>query len=84
MSARLYQAQAKSIWLSWRRAEKLVQPAQAQESKVDDKTAKIAKPASDAKETTPGRADAPVEDATRKFDFGELQFGAEYDPKKAK
>ena len=28
--------------------------------------------------------DAPVEDATRKFDFGELQFGTEYDPKDVK
>ena len=31
-----------------------------------------------------GKGDAPVEDATRKFDFGELQFGTEYDPKDVK
>ena len=78
-----YQAQAKAL-VELAKAEKLVQPAQAQESKVDDKTAKIAKPAADAKETTPEKADAPEEDSTRKFDFGELKFGAEYDPKKAK
>ena len=39
----------------------------------------------DAKNTTAtGKGDAPVEDATRKFDFGELQFGTEYDPKDVK
>ena len=78
-----YQAQAKAL-VELAKAEKLVQPAQAQESKVDDKTAKIAKPAADAKEKTTEKADAPEEDSTRKFDFGELKFGAEYDPKKAK
>ena len=30
------------------------------------------------------KADAPAEDSTRKFDFGELKFGADYDPKKTK
>ena len=30
------------------------------------------------------QADAPIEDATRKFDFGELKFGADYDPKEVK
>ena len=35
-------------------------------------------------QTTTEKADAPEEDSTRKFDFGELKFGAEYDPKKAK
>ena len=78
-----YQAQAKAL-VELAKAEKLVQPAQAQESKVDDKTAKIAKPAADANEKTIEKADAPEEDSTRKFDFGELKFGAEYDPKKAK
>ena len=39
----------------------------------------------DAKNTNAtGKGDAPVEDATRKFDFGELQFGTEYDPKDVK
>ena len=30
------------------------------------------------------KADAPIADATRKFDFGELKFGADYDPKEVK
>lgn len=42
-------------------------------------------PIEDAKNTNAtGKGDAPVEDATRKFDFGELQFGTEYDPKDVK
>ena len=73
-----YQAQAKAL-VELAKAEKLVQPAQTQEkTKVDDKTTKIAKPAAADK------ADAPAEDSTRKFDFGELKFGADYDPKKTK
>ena len=66
------------------KAEKLVQPAQTQEAKVDDKTTKIAKPAADEKNAAAVKADAPAEDSTRKFDFGELKFGADYDPKKTK
>ena len=53
-----YQAQAKAL-VELAKAEKLVQPAQTQETKV-------------------------AEDSTRKFDFGELKFGADYDPKKTK
>ena len=52
--------------------------------KVDDKTTKIAKPAADEKNAAADKADAPAEDSTRKFDFGELKFGADYDPKKTK
>ena len=59
--------------------------AQTQEkTKVDDKTTKIAKPAADEKNAAADKADAPAEDSTRKFDFGELKFGADYDPKKTK
>ena len=78
-----YQAQAKAL-VELAKAEKLVQPAQTQETKVDDKTAKIAKPAADEKNAAAVKADAPAEDSTRKFDFGELKFGADYDPKKTK
>lgn len=79
-----YQAQAKAL-VELAKAEKLVQPAQTQEkTKVDDKTTKIAKPAADEKNAAADKADAPAEDSTRKFDFGELKFGADYDPKKTK
>lgn len=79
-----YQAQAKAL-VELAKAEKLVQPAQTQEkTKVDDKTTKIAKPAADEKNAAAVKADAPSEDSTRKFDFGELKFGADYDPKKTK
>ena len=61
-----------------------LRPAQTQETKVDDKTTKIAKPAADEKNAAADKADAPAEDSTRKFDFGELKFGADYDPKKTK
>lgn len=67
-----YQAQAKSL-VELAKGENLVrapqQPA-AQEA------------AQSAEE--PQKADAPVEDATRKFDFGELKFGSDYDPKEVK
>ena len=66
-----YQAQAKAL-VELAKAEKLVQPA------------KIAKPAADEKNAAADKADAPAEDSTRKFDFGELKFGADYDPKKTK
>ena len=75
--------QAKAL-VELAKAEKLVQPAQTQETKVDDKTTKIAKPAADEKNAAADKADAPAEDSTRKFDFGELKFGADYDPKKTK
>ena len=79
-----YQAQAKAL-VELAKAEKLVQPALTQEkTKVDDKTTKIAKPAADEKNAAADKADAPAEDSTRKFDFGELKFGADYDPKKTK
>ena len=79
-----YQAQAKAL-VELAKAEKLVQPAQTQEkTKVDDKTTKIAKPTADEKNAAADKADAPAEDSTRKFDFGELKFGADYDPKKTK
>ena len=78
------QAQAKAL-VELAKAEKLVQPAQTQEkTKVDDKTTKIAKPAADEKNAAADKADAPAEDSTRKFDFGELKFGADYDQKKTK
>ena len=54
-----YQAQAKAL-VELAKAEKLVQPAQTQEAKVDDKTTKIAKPAADEKNAAAVKADAPA------------------------
>ena len=73
-----YQSQAKAL-VELTKSENLVhnEPAKQQAEK----------PAAPAQQEQPQvEADEPVaaEDATRKFDFGELKFGADYDPKKVK
>lgn len=76
----VYQAQAKAL-VELAKSENLVRAQQ-----------EPAKPAQQPVQQTPAqqqaqpveKADAPVEDATRKFDFGELKFGADYDPKEVK
>ena len=79
----VYQAQTKAL-VELAKAEKLVredkpagpqQTAPVQNAQQQEKTAAAAQQE---------KADAPVEDATRKFDFGELKFGADYDPKEVK
>lgn len=74
-----YQAQAKSL-VELVKSENLVQTQETvraeQQQAAQQQTAKIEQVAADIP------ADEPIEDATRKFDFGELKFGAEYDPKK--
>lgn len=78
-----YQAQAKAL-VELAKSEKLV--GQQQEPAVQP-----APPQPPVQQQVPAQpepqeeqADAPIEDATRKFDFGELKFGADYDPKEVK
>ena len=66
--AKLYQSQARAL-AELAKGESLA-PVQPAEAAQTANTAE--------------KGDAPVEDATRKFDFGELQFGTEYDPKDVK
>lgn len=76
----VYQAQAKAL-VELAKAEQLVrqqqEPAKAAAQPAEQQT-----PAQQPKPEE--KADAPIEDATRKFDFGELKFGADYDPKEVK
>lgn len=83
----VYQAQAKAL-VELVKGEKLVR--QQAEPQAETKQAQPTPAAAPAQESMvaqapeppqPEQADAPIEDATRKFDFGELKFGAEYDPK---
>lgn len=76
-----YQAQAKAL-VELAKAEKLVQQQQEPAQPVQ-KPAEQQAPAQPAPQPEE-QADAPIEDATRKFDFGELKFGADYDPKEVK
>ena len=75
-----YQAQAKSL-VELAKGENLVRAAQPQQESAPQQPAaqEAAQPAEE-----PQKADAPVEDTTRKFDFGELKFGSDYDPKEVK
>ena len=66
--AKLYQSQARAL-AELAKGENLAPVQPTEAAKTTNATAK---------------GDAPVEDATRKFDFGELQFGTEYDPKDVK
>ena len=66
--AKLYQSQARAL-AELAKGENLAPVQQTEDAKNPHAT---------------GKGDAPVEDATRKFDFGELQFGTEYDPKDVK
>ena len=65
---KLYQSQARAL-AELAKGENLAPVQQTEDAKNTNAT---------------GKGDAPVEDATRKFDFGELQFGTEYDPKDVK
>ena len=78
----VYQAQAKAL-VELAKSEKLVR--QPQDQPKQEASAQPAQSQTAQKEQQV-KADAPaqVEDATRKFDFGELKFGAEYDPKDVK
>ena len=79
-----YQAQAKAL-VELAKAEKLV--GQQQEPVQQPAPQPVAPQAAPAQSPAPPQeeqADAPIEDATRKFDFGELKFGADYDPKDVK
>lgn len=79
-----YQAQAKAL-VELAKAEKLV--GQQQEPVQQPAPQPVAPQAAPAQPPTPPQeeqADAPIEDATRKFDFGKLKFGADYDPKEVK
>lgn len=66
--AKLYQSQARAL-AELAKGENLAPVQQTEDAKNTNAT---------------GKGDTPVEDATRKFDFGELQFGTEYDPKDVK
>ena len=79
----VYQAQTKAL-VELAKAEKLVRedkPAAPQQTAPVQNAQQQEKTAAAAQQE---KADAPVEDATRKFDFGELKFGADYDPKEVK
>ncbi len=78
-----YQAQAKAL-VELAKAEKLV--GQQQEPAVQPAPPQppVQQQAPAQPEPQEEQADAPIEDATRKFDFGELKFGADYDPKEVK
>lgn len=78
-----YQAQAKAL-VELAKAEKLV--GQQQEPAVQPAPPQPPVPQQAPAQPEPQeeQADAPIEDATRKFDFGELKFGADYDPKEVK
>ena len=72
----VYQAQAKAL-VELAKAESLV--------RQQEQPAPPAQPAPQPVSVNePEQADEPIEDATRKFDFGELKFGSEYDPKDVK
>lgn len=78
-----YQAQAKAL-VELAKSEKLV--GQQQEPAVQPAPPQppVQQQAPVQPEPQEEQADAPIEDATRKFDFGELKFGADYDPKEVK
>lgn len=78
-----YQAQAKAL-VELAKSEKLV--GQQQEPPVQPAPPQppVQQQAFAQSEPQEEQADAPIEDATRKFDFGELKFGADYDPKEVK
>ena len=79
----VYQAQAKAI-VELAKGEKLVRPQPASAEQASEKAPQAAAAPSSAEAAPLEKADAPIADATRKFDFGELKFGADYDPKEVK
>ncbi len=86
----VYQAQAKSL-VELAKAEKLVhvdeEDVGADVKQEEDilhthEGADFSAPASiAAQQPVPVQVDEPLEDATRKFDFSDLKFGSDYDPK---
>lgn len=77
-----YQAQAKAL-VELAKAEKLVGQQQEPAQSAPPQPA-VPQQAPAQPQPQEEQADAPIEDATRKFDFGELKFGADYDPKEVK
>lgn len=78
-----YQAQAKAL-VELAKSEKLVGQQQEPAAQPAPPQPPIQQQAPAQPEPQEEQADAPIEDATRKFDFGELKFGADYDPKEVK
>lgn len=78
-----YQAQAKAL-VELAKAEKLVGQQQEPAVQPAPQQPPVQQQAPAQPEPQAEQADAPIEDATRKFDFGELKFGADYDPKEVK
>lgn len=78
-----YQAQAKAL-VELAKAEKLVGQQQEPAVQPTPSQAPVQQQTPAQPEPQEEQADAPIEDATRKFDFGELKFGADYDPKEVK
>ena len=79
----VYQAQAKAL-VELAKGEKLVRPQPASAEQASEKAPQAAAAPSSAEAAPLEKADAPIADATRKFYFGELKFGADYDPKEVK
>ena len=82
----VYQAQAKAL-VELAKAEDLVhaqETAAAAQPAPQPQVTPAPQPTQPQPESAAVQADAPLEDATRKFDFGELKFGADYDPKQGK
>lgn len=82
----VYQAQAKAL-VELAKAEDLVhaqENAAAAQPAPQPQVTPAPQPTQPQPESSAVQADAPLEDATRKFDFGELKFGADYDPKQVK
>lgn len=82
----VYQAQAKAL-VELAKSEELIQVQDKNEGRSEPAPEQraVEKEQSQAEsEDAQSQADAPAEDATRKFDFGELKFGADYDPKEVK
>ena len=76
----VYQAQAKAL-VELAKAEHLVRPQEQAQQAAPAQDAQQAQPGAAG---PPGKQDGPGEGGTRKFDFGELKFGADYDPKEVK
>lgn len=90
----VYQAQAKALIELVKNEHLISNQQEAQPAPQKQEVQQTAQPApqkqeiqqaaSPTAEPKPEQADAPIEDATRKFDFGELKFGADYDPNDVK
>lgn len=78
----VYQAQAKAL-VELAKSEDLLRQQNAGKP-VEPVVPVQAQPTASVQEGELPQADEPVEDSTRKFDFGELKFGADYDPKDVK